>query len=208
MKQTIESVWKEGFLDKEALIAPKINDLYNQKSQHIVDKLKRMFKINLIAIAVGATALLIASFFSSVPYIGIILFLMLSWLVIFGQKEAIKMVDIDQSQDSYSYLKSIDIWLKNVMASYTKIYRFFYPLILMATCTAIWLISMDTIIDAFPGIYLINNIPVFWLLAASFLAVLSGVFAGTIYKWDMQIMYGNIFDKLDEIINDMEKLRA
>ena len=52
MERSIENIWKEGFRKSDALVAPKINNLYNQKSIHIIDKFKRMFKINLIAIAV------------------------------------------------------------------------------------------------------------------------------------------------------------
>ena len=58
MEKSIESIWKEGFLEKDAMVAPKINNLYNQKSIHIIDKFKRMFKINL-------NALVILFFFSS-----------------------------------------------------------------------------------------------------------------------------------------------
>ena len=50
MEKSIETIWKEGFLNQDALIAPKLNNLYNKKSTHIVDKFKRMFRINLIAI--------------------------------------------------------------------------------------------------------------------------------------------------------------
>ncbi len=28
MEQSIEAIWKEGFIDKGALIAPKVNNLY------------------------------------------------------------------------------------------------------------------------------------------------------------------------------------
>jgi len=40
MEKSIETIWKEGFLESDALVAPKLNDLYNQKSIHIVDKFK------------------------------------------------------------------------------------------------------------------------------------------------------------------------
>ena len=57
MEKSIENIWKEGFLKSDALVAPKINNLYNQKSIHIIDKFKRMFKINLIAIVAFSFAL-------------------------------------------------------------------------------------------------------------------------------------------------------
>ena len=44
MEKSIESIWKEGFLQKNAMVAPKLNNLYNKKSIHIIDKFKRMFQ--------------------------------------------------------------------------------------------------------------------------------------------------------------------
>jgi hypothetical protein len=34
------------------------------------------------------------------------------------------------------------------------------------------------------------------------------VFGGSIYKWDVDLVYGRVFKKLDEIIADMEELRS
>ena len=53
MEKSIESIWKEGFLKSDALVAPKLNDLYNQKSEHVVDKVNRLYTINLIVIIVN-----------------------------------------------------------------------------------------------------------------------------------------------------------
>ena len=82
MEKSIETIWKEGFLKSDALVAPKLNDLYNQKSKHIIDKFKRMFKINLIAIVAGSFVVLVASFIVGIPYMGVSLFVLLNVLVI------------------------------------------------------------------------------------------------------------------------------
>ena len=58
MEKSIESIWKEGFLDSNAMVAPKLNNLYNKKSIHIIDKFKRMFKINLNALVVFSFVIL------------------------------------------------------------------------------------------------------------------------------------------------------
>ena len=77
MEKSIESIWKEGFLKKDALVAPKINDLYNQKSKHIVDKFKRMFKINLIAIVIFSLVFMVITTINGLPIVGISWFLIL-----------------------------------------------------------------------------------------------------------------------------------
>ena len=59
MNNSIEKIWKEGFLSNDALIAPKINDLYNQKSKNIVDKFEVVFKWNLIGIIIYAALVLV-----------------------------------------------------------------------------------------------------------------------------------------------------
>ena len=69
MEKSIESIWKEGFLKKDALVAPKLNNLYNQKSKHLIDKFQRMYQINRIAIAVFALIVLPVSFISELPRI-------------------------------------------------------------------------------------------------------------------------------------------
>ncbi len=50
MENSIETIWKEGFLNEKRLVAPKINDLYNQKSKHLVDKMERTFRVNIIIV--------------------------------------------------------------------------------------------------------------------------------------------------------------
>ena len=85
MEKSIENIWKEGFLKSDALIAPKINNLYTQKSIHIIDKFKRMFKINLIAIVAFSFIFLIVSFFIGIPITGIIFFVTLTVLVVINK---------------------------------------------------------------------------------------------------------------------------
>ena len=70
MNNSIEKIWKEGFLSNDALIAPKINDLYNQKSKNIVDKFEVVFKWNLIGIIIYAALVLVVLTIMGIPYLG------------------------------------------------------------------------------------------------------------------------------------------
>ena len=76
MKKSIETIWKEGFLKNDALVAPKLIDLYSQKSESVVGKLMSMSKINLIIIMIVATGILIGFTFIGATYVGIALFLL------------------------------------------------------------------------------------------------------------------------------------
>ena len=48
MNQPIETIWKNAFIKDNALVAPKLNGLYEKKSIHLIDKFNKMFKINLV----------------------------------------------------------------------------------------------------------------------------------------------------------------
>ena len=75
MEKSIESIWKEGFLKREDLVVPKLNNLYNKKSIDIVEKFRKMYKINIIAIIVFACILLPVATISHLPYMGMLLFI-------------------------------------------------------------------------------------------------------------------------------------
>ena len=68
MRKTIEATWREGFLNSDALVAPKVNDLYTRKSRHIVDRIQRMLRINEIAITIGAPIMWVFLGAVGVPY--------------------------------------------------------------------------------------------------------------------------------------------
>ena len=112
MEKSIESIWKEGFLKSDVLVAPKLNDLYNKKSQHIVDKFTRMFKINLIAIIAGSFFVVGMSYLVQIPYMGIAVFVILNVLVVINKKLMKGLSEIDKNVNSFQYLKTFDSWMK------------------------------------------------------------------------------------------------
>lgn len=213
MEKSIETIWKEGFLKTNALVAPQLNDLYNQKSGHLVDKMMRMFRLNGIYVIGLSAFLLFISILSGVPVAGIVMVLLFLPLIIYGQQQLKVVKSIDKGASSYQYLKSFDEWLKSAIAGYTRIYRFFYPLFILTLFFGYWFASPTQpitrkLIEKFPNaFYLVHGVPVYWLAGAIVLAILSMVFAGRIYRWDMNTIYGRVFKKLDEILADMEELR-
>ena len=46
MEKSIENIWNQGFLDEGALLAPKINKLYEAKSINTIDKFRGMYHKN------------------------------------------------------------------------------------------------------------------------------------------------------------------
>ena len=138
MEKSIESIWKEGFLKNDALLVPKLNNLYNQKSTHIVDKFKRMFKINLRAIVIGSFIVLIASFLVGIPVMGVLLFFLCNGLVIVNVKLLKGLEKINKNVSSYEYLKSFRDWLKEQISINRKMAGFYYPYIFLAMILGFW----------------------------------------------------------------------
>ncbi|MDO6743201.1 hypothetical protein Q4553_01300 [Tenacibaculum soleae] len=218
MDKSIENIWKEGFLKKDALIAPKINNLYNQKSIHIIDKFKRMFKINLIAIIVFSSLFLIISFFIGIPLMGIIFFMALSILVVINKKLLNELEEINKGVSSYEYLKTFNCWINKQIRINEKIAAFLYPIIFMSFVIGFWFKDADgmflgkrlvnEIVYGFPDVYLVFGVPLLGIVIIFIITIFLAVFGNRIYQWDLNLVYGRVFKKLKELLEEMERLNS
>jgi hypothetical protein len=211
MEKSIETIWNKGFLDSDALVVPKLNNLYNQKSKTITDKLKRMMKINIYVIIIFAILNLGLYAALGTPYAGAFIFLLLMGVCWKSMRQAKTMKNIDTSLSSYEYLKSFDSWLKIAISNSTKVMRFFYPLVFLAALMPIvhalktGEVTNAAILNS--GFHLVYGIPTFTWIIALVIAVLIYVFGGKIYKLDVNLAYSRIFRKLENMIAEMEELR-
>lgn len=217
MEKSIETIWKEGFLKNDALVVPKLNNLYDQKSIHIVDKFKRMFKRNLDAIIVGSVLFLVVSFFIGIPVMGIGFFLTLSLIVIVNRRLSKGLEKIDKNVSSYQFLKTFNSWINEQLLVNRKMARFYYPLFFLFMILGFWFLSfdgkqlgdalVDKIILNYPDTYLVFGIPLIVITGVILMLCLLAFFGGRIYNWDVSVVYGSMFKKLEEIIADMDELR-
>ena len=218
MEKSIEDIWKEGFLKSDALVVPKTNNLYSKKSIHIIDKFKRMFKINLIAIVAFSFVFLIVSFIVGIPITGVMFFVTLSVLVFINKKLLNGLDRIDKGVSSYQYLKTFNEWIKKQISINKKISRFLYPIIFMSMILGFWFKDaegmplgerlVNEVLIGFPDIYLIYGIPLIGIVIVFIILMLLAYFGDRIYKWDLNIVYGRVFKKLDELMTDIESLRS
>ena len=107
MKNSIEVIWKEGFLNEKSLVAPKINDLYNQKSKDLVDKMKRMYRINLIAIVIMSIVIPIVYYFLDVIWQGVAASILILLTVWYSKLQMRSLKTLDHGATSLDYLKSL-----------------------------------------------------------------------------------------------------
>lgn len=211
MKSSIEDIWKEGFLNEKSLVAPKINDLYNQKSKHLVDKLQRMFRVNLIFIITTAVVFPVVYYFLDAALEGIaasILLLLTAW---YNKRQIDNIKTLDHGSTSLDYLKSLDQWLKDVLLKSERIARFSYPLYLLIAISTIWSawkkqgmpMKMQ---QKFSHLLVLNTPWLPWAIAVAAI-LLMFYFSVKIYKWEVRVMYGRVLDKLEETIAEMETLK-
>jgi hypothetical protein len=212
MAKSIETIWKEGFIDDDSVIIPKITDLYNQKSQNLVDKFHRMFDINRKAILAGAVVVVAVSTLIDLPFIGLIIAAMLVFLVYIGNNGYKQLKNLDKGSSSYEYLKAFAEWRTEMLELYGKAYTYFYPLFFMVLAIR-FRFSEDAraiinfIAAELPDTLMIAGTP--WFLVAGFLAITGLLFyyGRALYKIDVDIVYGPSFRKLDALIAEMEELR-
>jgi hypothetical protein len=213
MRKTIEATWREGFLNPDALVAPKVNDLYTRKSGHIVDRIQRMLRINQIAIVIGA--LIAWALFSAVgmPYGGAIMCTAWVGLVVVRWLYIAKFDAPDNSLDSYHYLKAFHGRLKDRMARSKRLQRHIYAMTFIALAIGIGeseagrqLIRL--IVESNPGIRLVNGVPLILIVGALAIAIVAELLGGIIFDFDVNTVYRNVFRKLDEMVAEMEELRG
>ncbi len=217
MEKSIETIWKEGFLKSEALLAPKVTDLYNKKSNHFIDKYKRMFKLNINLIVLGAAVFALISFPIGIPYLGVPLFFILNIMAFVDSKLLKELEAIDKSKSSYDYLKSFDQWMKRKTRINIQMARVFYPYAFLSFVLGFWFLKIkastlgiiirDQLLIEFPNMQLVFGIPLAGIVSVLLIATFLIFLGERLYKWDLSMAYGPVLKKLDELIADMETLR-
>jgi hypothetical protein len=219
MEKSIESIWKEGFLNKDALVIPKLNDLYNRKSISVVDKYKRMFKKNIIIIFVAAFVQLIVNLLIGMPYLGVPMFFMLIAMAIVDLRLSKGLNKIDNKTTCYQYLKTLNNWMIHKTRVNIIMARILYPYTFISLVFGYWYfyieieestlgdMIMNRLLQVYPEMPLIFGFPVYGIIGLMIIAGYLIYMAERIYKWDLNLVYGNVLKKLSELMSDMEELR-
>lgn len=217
MDKSIESIWKEGFLNNDSLVAPKINNIYNQKSIDIVEKFRKMYKTNIIAILIFAFALLPISLVSNMFYMGIMMFILFMVLIYFALGFKKKLEMINKNTNSYKYIKTFQNWTVEMRTFNSKFSRFLYPYVFISIFVGFWFGALgegktggdllDNLAAEFPDMIVVFGFPLIGIFIVLFIIVLLALIGPKIGEWDLKIGYGRILKRLDILLNDMEELR-
>ncbi len=214
MEKSIEDIWRSGFAGQNVIAIPKVENLYNRKSIHIMDKIVRMGRFNLWMLVGFSVAMPLYGFLSSLPlWISILFFFLFSVPAVHTHYKLKELKRLDLTDDSYQYLLNLRNWLRNQFKTNLRYSKFYYPLALFAAASMIWFAKGREELTS----YLILNeiLPLstaevgylFWGLMG-LIALLMFIFSKKIYKFDVNLLYGNLFKKLNEIISDMEEMKS
>ena len=209
MNKSIESVWEKGFTGEMRLSKPHIKDLYNQKSNNLIDRFEALFAANHKWLIIGACLCGLVLSVVGAPILGAIIFLMFMGLAYFGKGQLKALQAIPKELSCLHYLQSFDTWLVSTMAQYTQIYRLFYPA-LFALC-ALRLVVSNAIQEVLGDLSIRTSTgqlePAVFLAIAG-ISLLLGLFAGRIYRVDINLVYGAEIKKLKALIVELEELKT
>lgn len=218
MEKSIVSIWNKGFLKSDALVAPKLNDLYNQKSIDIVEKFKRMYRLNVNGLVVFTAVFLPVTYFVQIPYMGIMLSVVFLSTAYAGSKFQKKLNAIDKTSDTYQYLQSFDKWTKEIVRWNEKRSRYMFSYVFISMVVGFWFGSiggdipgqdlMTELLRRYPDLAQVFGVPLVALLGAILIVILLSVFGPRIGKLDLNIVYGPILQRLERLLIEMEQLRA
>ena len=200
MEKSNEQIWNNGFLRDDKLLAPKINNLYNKKSQLLIEKLKYTYTVDNKSILPLAVLFFAISVFFEHYLLGIYLIILMLTLFFMNRKKLSDLEKISILGSNYEYLLEYRKMLESMNSFYTK------------------LLALGVPIAGMIGYYLyFRNTPMFedfllldlWFKLSIILGVailLSSIGVGA-YKITSYIIYGKFLKKINEIIADMQELR-
>lgn len=203
MEESIKHIWAKGFLNSEELKAPKINDLYTRKSALTIGKIKKAYTLDVLLGEISVTIFVITLAFLGY-YTTAISISTIYTLMHFYYKSILKPLEtINIETNSYEYLTTY----KNKFGLVNKKRRFFMTIYF----PFIWILLMyifynesglyEKIIKSIFGT--LNNYSIFIF---SYLTI--SITMLIIAYLSEKVMYNNSLKKIDEIIADMEVLRA
>jgi hypothetical protein len=211
MNKTIEATWREGFLRSDALVAPKVNNLYTRKSAHLVDRIQRMQRINEIAIVVGAPLVWVLFSAIGIPYTGPIICTAWLGLLVIRRLSLTQFDAPDSSLDSYQYVKAFQAWLKGRIAWGRRVQRHLYAGTFLALAVGIGAsaggqLMIRRFVESYPDLHLVYGVPLALIGAVVAATIVLDLIGGMIFDFDVNTVYRGVFRKLDQMVAEMEEL--
>lgn len=204
MEKSIEKIWNDAFIDENALITPKINDLYNQKSKSIIAKIKRTYEIDNKGLIPIAIISVIITAFNDKLIIGLYGAFLIMCLYFFNRSLLSKFKHIDIKSDNLTYLKSYKEVINSVMKATKKMFLFAIPIAVMS------IFGLDFFLKEFSFLskFITEDHTTLQIVGILLLmSVCLTAFVTIVYAVTTKLVYGRLISKLDEIIKEIENLK-
>lgn len=202
MEKSIESIWNKGFLNSEELTAPKINDLYNKKSELVIEKIKKTYTMDMkLGVLFIGIIVLILCFFT-LYYTALYTAFTFTLLFLYNKNLIKSLENIDITTNSYDYLVTYRTKFKQLSKKNAIIMGTIFPLVILLgyyiTYTELGI--YDKVMLIFGSL---NRISIFIISY-----VVTSLCILFVYYLSIKIMYGASLKKIDTIITDIKELRA
>ncbi|WP_272150035.1 hypothetical protein [Tenacibaculum aiptasiae] len=205
MEKSIEKIWTEAFINEQSLIAPKINNLYNQKSKSIINKIKRTYEIDNKGLIPMAIIVVIGMTFLSEVIIGLYAAFLILCLYFFNSNLLKKFKDIDVKSDNLSYLKQYRYIISIIMKSTKKLFVFAIP----AAVLSIFILAYNLKEKSFLSKFISSDTSLLKMISVGFLiAICVSVIGFVVYNISTKILYATQISKLDDLIKEMDQLKT
>ncbi|REH54634.1 hypothetical protein C7448_102157 [Tenacibaculum gallaicum] len=205
MEKSIEKRWNEAFLDEQSLIAPKINDIYNQKSKSVINKIRRTYEFDNKGLLPMAGIVVIGGILLSETIIAAYgAFLILS-LYFFNTRLLKRFKTIDVKSDNLTYLKNYRSVINSVSKATKKLFIFAIPLAIVS----IFALAYGVKEQSFLSNYISSETSFLGILVIGLMVAMATAMIGYfVYTISTKVLYHSLISKLDNIIKEMEELKS
>lgn len=204
MDKSIHKIWNEAFLNEKTLIAPKINNLYNQKSKSIIHKIKRTYDIDNKGLIPMAIIVAIGGFLLSEITIGLYGAFLIICLYFFNSNLLRKFSAIDVKTDNLTYLKNYRAIITEVSKASKKLFVFAIPLAVLSIFVLAYNIKEKSFLSKFIAS---DSTALETIGIGVAIAFVVAIIGSIVYYLSTKIVYGTHISKLDDIIKEMEALK-
>lgn len=204
MEKSIEKRWNEAFINEQSLIAPKINDIYNQKSKLVINKIKRTYEFDNKGLLPMAGIVFIGGIVLSETIIGAYGTFLILCLYFFNSRLLKRFTAIDVKSDNLTYLKSYRSVINSVSKATKKLFVLAIPLAIVSIFTLAYAIKERSFLSN----YISSNSSFLDIIGIGLIvAVATGIIGFVVYTISTRILYYSLISKLDDIIKEMEDLK-
>ncbi|CAM1346324.1 hypothetical protein [Tenacibaculum crassostreae] len=204
MEKSIEKIWNEAFIDEQSLIAPKVIDIYNQKSKSIINKIKKTYEFDNKGLLPMAGIVVIGGILLSETIIGTYGAFLILCLYFFNTKLLSRFNNIDVKSDNLTYLKNYRSIITSITNATKKLFIFAIPLAVLS----IFILAYNIKETSFLSKYISEDTTFIQMTGVGLIvAVCIGIIGIIVFTVSTKILYGTLISKLDDIIKELETLK-